>query len=115
MLADNLYKVAEKMLNKYSDDILLIKKTVTGRDTQTGEDIITEEHFPEKGYVSGFSDALIASNVVNFEDISILVKAPYIDASFDVEYEGLRYNIISIFDRVSAQNKPIIYKIQARK
>lgn len=113
--ADNALKTAERILNKYGDSITIIKKTQHEYNAIIGAPSVTEENSYTKGVVEPVNQALVGSGVAEYNDITILLKAPYIDSSYDIGYQGDRYNIIAVVEKVSAQDTQIIYQVQCRK
>lgn len=109
------YNTAKKLIDKYGDTITIIDRTQTAYNPNTGEYDSVEVDTPTKGVVSNFDTSEIVEGVINIDDIQVLLYAPYITPEFDFYYNGERYNVINILQRISVQDGAIIYKVQGRK
>ena len=76
---------------------------------------VTEVNSYTKGLVEPASQALIGSGIANVNDITILLKAPFINSTYDIGYMGERYNVIQVLEQTSVQDTQIIYSILCRK
>lgn len=113
--AQNALATADRLLSKYGDSITIIKKTQGAYNPDKGEPTYTEENSYTKGVVEPVTQALVGSGVANTEDITILLKAPFIDSTYDIGYQGDRYNIVTVLDKTSTQDTAIIYSVLCRK
>ena len=113
--SDNALATAERLISKYGDSITVFEITKGAYNPDTGKYDTTEAPEYTKGFVEPINQALVGSGVANTEDITVLLKAPYIDSTYEIAYQGDRYNIVSVINKVSTQDTAIIYKVQCRK
>lgn len=113
MSAENYLKTAERLLKK-GDSVTIVKITQGEYNPSTGQPATTEEYSYTKGFVEPANQALVGSGIANYNDITILLKSPLIDSTYEIGYQGKRYNIIAILDVVSTEDTIIIYKVLCR-
>ena len=131
------YNTAKKLIDKYGDSVTLVDTQTRGSnvfyngvqvtyegknvtdspkyDPNTGEYEKNEVFYPTKGVVSNFDTSDIVEGVIDIDDIQVLLYAPYVTPEYDFIYNGDRYNVITILQRISVQDSAVIYKVQGRK
>lgn len=114
MLSDTLASTALNLIRKYGDDIELIEVLKGNYDPLTGDSEEITEINASKGYASQFSTSQIATGVYGIDDKRILINTPLdINKTWRISHKSYIHEIISI-RTISAQNKTIIYEVQAR-
>lgn len=111
----NAYNLAKKMIDKYGDTVTLIDISQSVYDPDTGAYESIEQNIPTKGVVSNFDTSQIIPGTINIDDIQVLLYAPFITKEDQFFYNGDRYKVIDVLQRISVQDKAVIYKVQGRK
>jgi len=118
MFADNMAKVAKKLIDKFGDDASLVNYSRGAYNPDTGEsDKIRTEH-PTKIHISQFDNSLVVAGVVNMDDMKILCynfDNVLPDKDWKVLMQGVEINIIAVQNIITAQNKLITFELQCRK
>lgn len=113
--ADRAYSNAKRLIDKYGSDIKVTQVLSSNYLPSTGKYQEGYATQAKKGHITSINNALIASGVANFDDISIKLVAPFIDKTYRIEYDGDVYNVVNVLKKIVVQNKPIIYTVQCRK
>jgi len=115
MFSTNMRNLANKLINKFGDSIVLIE-TVKGAynpDTGLTTDTITEHNI--KGSISSFSSSDILPASTKVDDLTLLMYASdfALTKAWDVRYKNVIYNIVD-FTKTSTQDEEIYYVLQLR-
>ena len=113
--SSNMKRTANKLLNKYADDITIIQVTLGAYTPTLGESPSTEVLMASKGFPEVFSTNEIIPDVINIGDVRMIIETDIAITKQDlIEYNSDRYDIINI-EETRAQNTNIIYTLHIRK
>jgi len=116
--ASNMRTSAKKLIDKYGTDMMLIEVQTGVYDPISGESSDMEIAHAAKGHISRFDNSLVVSGVVNMDDLKVMLYStdmiPFPNKEWKLEISGERLSIISVQNIITAQNKAIIYTLQAR-
>ncbi len=116
--ASNMKAVSKRMIDKYGSDVILVEVSQGAYNPDTGKaDEVTTPHMT-KAHISQFDQSLIVAGVVDIKDmkLTLYTETSIIpDSSWHLLIGGVKHEIISIQNIITAQDNIIIYDIQARK
>ena len=107
--ADNMYKTAVKLIDKYGSDVIVKTGKITSYDPTTGENVVTTTDVPTKAFIESVSSSQVVEGEITLEDYSILVPSMNLFKGDHVVHKGKTLRVLAIVDRVESQNKEIIF------
>jgi len=118
MFADNMQKVAKRLIDKYGDDALLVEYARGAYNVDTGQYDTHRTEYQTMVHASQFDSSLVVAGVVNMDDIKLLCYnfgnvLPNKD--WKVDMQGVELTIIAVNNVVTTQNKFITFELQCRK
>jgi len=112
--SSSMKSTANNLLNKYGDDVVLVRRYDCEYNPNTGKDECSTEEIPMVGSVSNYSIQELSDASINEGDLSLTLETDVVlTVDYSVLYKGKEWHTVSL-KTVSAQNLTIIYKLQIR-
>jgi len=113
-LANNLYKTAKRLIDKFGSDVTLHTFSSGVYDPLTGSNASTATDTPTKAFISSVGSSNVVEGVINIDDSNLLLLATDLNKGDFIQHRNTKYKIIAIIERVEAQNLPIIFTVIGR-
>ena len=72
--SSNAKKLADRLINKYGDKVVLVQRVLGGYDPTTGKDQAALTNYPINGQVTNYSVAEMASDNITVDDLRLIVQ-----------------------------------------
>ena len=105
---------ADRLIDKYGDDVTLINRYDCVYNPTTGKEICTEDNYPVKGSVSAYTIQEAESENVTVDDLRVLTRIPLeIQKTWQVSYDNKLWEVIDV-TKIRTQNDTVTQALQIR-
>jgi hypothetical protein len=114
MFSDNMLKLANRLINKYGNPVVLIEKAGCVYDPAIGETVCSETPYSMRGTVKSYNDREY-SDRIKLGDLNLTITTD-LDVGLDwtVEYGGSIWQILAI-TTTTTQDTVIVKSLQIRR
>ncbi len=112
--SSNAKALADRLIKKYGDSVVLVERVLGGYDPTTGKDQVTLTNYSRKGQVTNYSVAEMSSDNITVDDLQVIVRVDLdITRDWTVTYANKSWKIIDIV-KIRTQDNTVIHKLQIR-